>query len=963
MNSFSTLCALASTPSYSRSGLGPRLGPSPEFPRQALKTRIRGALGLALLLFAAGLPACAASSLQPPHQLVCELQHDPLAIASPHPQLGWQLAASQAQARGVAQSGYRVLAASSPALLASGHADLWDSGEVRSNRTTDVAYQGKPLAPEQQVFWQVEVWDESGNPSGWSSVAQFTTAPAHWSAAWIAAATGAEGKAEGVTVPMPVFRTTLSLRKPVARALLYIAGLGQYEVHLNGAKVGNRELTPAWTDYRRRVLYDTYDVTEMLKPGANAMGVLLGNGMFNVVRVPGRYSKFSGSFGPPRLTAELHLHFRDGTQQTLLTGPNWQTTPGPIVFSSTYGGEDYDARKLPKRWDRPGRIASRRWSDAIVIAGPSNAGSSSALEPDPIPPIRVEHVYQPVSSRVLPSGAQVFDLGQNFAGWPEIAVRGRSGSQVKLICGELLNTDGSVSQKSAHAGPGRAQWFSDTLRGHGVEHWHPRFSYYGFRYVQVEISGHARLLSLAGDAVHSSSAPTGEFLSSNTLLNQIHRLILFAEENNMVSILTDCPHREKLGWLEQTHLMGSALNYDFNLQSLYAKIETDIADEQKPDGEVPTIAPEYVVFPGRLNNAFNDSPEWGSAAVLDPWIAFQRYGDLNTLRAQYPVMRRYVDYLTSRSQNNIVGYGLGDWYDIGPRGPGLPQLTSPALTGTAIYYQDIVTLSAAAHQLGYSGEESRLQPLSLAVAKAFQQRFYHPDIHQYEKGSQTADAMPLVVGLTPAADRAAVLASLVADIRAHANHVTAGDIGFHYVVDALMNNGASNVMLDMLLRTDSPSYGYQLAQGATSLTEAWNARHGSSQDHLMLGDAEEWFYAGMLGLHVDFARRAPEQIVIDPALLPQIKSAQVDYQSVKGVIRVAWDHLPGQTRLDVTIPPNARAVVRLPQAAGSTLLESGQPVAQAAGVTPLHSHAGSADLEIGSGQYHFSIVPSLQPGK
>ena len=927
----------------------------PHLARRAAETRRRRTLRFALLLLAVSLPARAASLLQPPSRLVCELQNDPVAIASQHPHLGWLLTASQPQARGVVQSAYRVLVASSPTLLTNGQADLWDSGKILSNRTADVAYQGHPLAPEQRVYWQVEVWDQSGEPSGWSPVAEFTIAPAHWIAPWIAAATGAAGKAEGVTAPMPVFRTTLNLRKPVARALLYVAGLGQYQVHLNGARVGRRELTPAWTDYRRRVLYDTYDVTSMLKPGANAIGVLLGNGMFNVARAKGRYSKFVGSFGPPRLTAELHLCFRDGTRQTILTGPNWLTTPGPIVFSSTYGGEDYDARRQPKQWDRPGRIAAHSWSDAVVVSGPGGV-----LLPGEIPPIRVEHVYHPISSKVLPSGAQVFDLGQNFAGWPEIVVHGRSGARVKLICGELQNADGSVSQKSANAGPGRAQWFSYTLRGHGVEHWRPRFSYYGFRYVQVEISGKARLLSLAGDAVHSSAAPSGEFVSSNTLLNQIHRLILFAEENNIVSILTDCPHREKLGWLEQTHLMGSALNYDFDLQSLYAKIEQDIADEQNPDGEVPTIAPEYVIFPPRLNNAFNDSPEWGSAAVLDPWIAYQRYGDLDTLRAQYPVMRRYVDYLTSRSHDSIVGYGLGDWYDIGPHGPGLPQLTSPALTGTAIYYQDIVALASAAHQLGYSQEEARLEPLREAVAKAFQQRFYHPQAHEYEKGSQTADAMPLVVGLTPPADRPAVLASLVADIRAHGNHVTAGDVGFHYVVDALMDNGASDVMLNMLLRTDSPSYGYQLAQGATALTEAWNARHGSSQDHLMLGDAEEWFYAGMMGLHLDLSRPAPEQIVIDPAMLRRINSAQVVYQSVKGAISVAWRHLPGQTRLDVSIPANARAVVRLPKAAGSTLLESGHPAAEAAGVTLLKSESGSVDLEIGSGQYRFSIVPSQQ---
>ncbi len=917
-------------------------------------TRRRGirALAVAILLTAVCRLAFAASSLLPPRQLVCEHQSNPLAVPSSNPHLGWQLAAANTAARGTRQSAYRVLVASSLTLLANNHGDLWDSGRVLSDRSAEIAYAGKVIAPEQRVFWKVEVWDGHSAAGGWSAPAKFTMAPAHWTAQWIAAAAGTEERAEGVSLPMPIFRKAFAIQKPVARASLYVAGLGQDEVHLNGAKVGDRELTPAWTDYRKRVLYDSYDVTDKLHAGDNAVGILLGNGMFNVARVPGRYSKFVGSFGPPQLIAELHLVFRDGSRETVGTGPDWQTAPGPVVFSSTYGGEDYDARKVPAAWDSPGATDSGTWRDAIVVAGPGGQ-----LDPDTIAPIRVEHVYRPVSSKVLASGAHIFDLGQNFAGWPEIAVHGEAGAQVKLICGELLNTDGGVSQQSAHAGPGRAQWYTYTLRGGALERWHPRFSYYGFRYVQAEITGHARLLSLAGDAVHSSAAASGEFHSSIPLLNRIHTLILHAEENNLESVITDCPHREKLGWLEQTHLMGSALNFDFDLQRLYAKVEQDIVDEQQANGSVPTIAPEYTIFPPRTHNAFNDSPEWGSAVVLDPWIAFQRYGDLDTLRAQYPAMRRYVEYLDSRSRDGIVDYGLGDWYDIGPHGPGLPQLTSTALTGTAIFYQDIVTLAAAAHQLGDAGEEARLATLLDEVAQAFQQRFYHPDKHEYENGSQTADAMPLVVGLAPQADRAAILANLVADIRAHGNHVTAGDIGFHYVVDALMENGASDVLLDMLLRTDSPSYGYQLAQGATALTEAWNARRGSSQDHLMLGDAEEWFYAGLGGIHVDFSRPQPEQIVIAPSMLSRIGSAQVVYRSVKGTIRVAWKHLPHETQLEVEIPPNESAVVELPRIARTAILESGRQATHSSHVTLLKNEDPSAEFHVESGEYRFSIVP------
>ena len=368
------------------------------------------------------------------------------------------------------------------------------------------------------------------------------------------------------------------------------------------------------------------------------MGVLLGNGMFNVVFTPGRYIKFEGSFGEPRCIVELYLTYGDGSHAIIASGGDWQAANGPITYSSTYGGEDYDARKVPASWDTAGTVDASAWRAAIVVHGPDGE-----LEPETIPPIAVVRVYRPVAHKQLVSGALVYDLGQNFAGWPQIAVRGEAGAQVKLICGELLDSDGTVSQRSANAGPGKGQWFTYVLNGRGIERWHPRFSYYGFRYVQVEVTGQAHVISLAGDAVHSSAEPAGEFTSSIPLLDRIHTLILRAIENNTESVLTDCPHREKLGWLEESHLMGSAMNFDFGLERLYDKVEADMADEQKPDGSVPTIAPEYVVFPKPANDVFNDSPEWGSAAVLDPWIAYRRYGNVEALRTAYPTMRHYVE--------------------------------------------------------------------------------------------------------------------------------------------------------------------------------------------------------------------------------------------------------------------------------------------------------------------------------
>jgi hypothetical protein len=402
--------------------------------------------------------------------------------------------------------------------------------------------------------------------------------------------------------------------------------------------------------------------------------------------------------------------------------------------------------------------------------------------------------------------------------------------------------------------------------------------------------------------------------------------------------------------------MGSALNYDFDLERFYNKIEDDMADEQQANGRVPTIAPEYTVFSGNPDNPFNDSPEWGSAAALDPWIAFRRYGDLDALRAHYPMMRGYVDYLTRRSQGGILAFGLGDWYDIGPKPPGVAQLTSRALTATAVYYQDILAVEQAAEVLHDAVEKAKMARLRDAVAAAFQKRFYHADEHDYDRDSQTANAMPLVLGLTPPQDRAAVLQHLIDDIRTHDNHVTAGDVGFHYVVDALMENGASDVLVDMLLRTDTPSYGYQLHQGATALTEAWDASPHSSQDHLMLGHAEEWFYAGAGGIHVDFSRPEQDQIEVQPALLPRLASADVEYRSVKGVIRVAWTRGAKAAALDVTIPANATATVMFPPGPVSAILEGGKPAQHAAGVISAEMRGGFPEIRVGSGEYHFSIA-------
>ncbi len=435
-------------------------------------------------------------------------------------------------------------------------------------------------------------------------------------------------------------------------------------------------------------------------------------------------------------------------------------------------------------------------------------------------------------------------------------------------------------------------------------------------------------------------------------------LIVRAIENNAVSLFTDCPHREKLGWLEEAHLLAPSMLYDFDFSGLYAATARNIADTQKQDepnaGRVPEIAPQYVVF-GVDGGIFDDSPEWGSTAVLAPWYVYERDGDLPALLSHIEVMRRYVDYLSTRANdNNIVAYGLGDWYDIGPGEPGVSKLTTSGVTATAIYYQDLRVLEKTLALAGRNDESQTYAHKADSVRKDFNARFFDTAKHRYDKGSQTAQAMPLVVGLAPEDERANVLNALVDDIRAHDNHVTAGDIGFHYVVDALLDGGRSDVLYDMLERTDTPSYGYQLAQGATALTEAWDANPTSSQDHFMLGHAEEWFYRGLGGINVDLSLKAPRQLVLRPQLVGKLTSVQTRYASALGPVESNWKRGPAQTEYAFTIPVNAVATVELTSSSPEALKIDGTAPDKAAGVISARIKSDRIELVLGSGHYHIS---------
>lgn len=780
-----------------------------------------------------------------------------------------------------------------------------------------------------------------------------------WHASWIGSGTGSEIHAKtgatagsvavgaaGAEAPekvagLPIFRREFGLARRLSKATLRISGLGQFEAHINGQNVTDAVLTPGWTDYRKHVLYETYDVTLMLHPGKNALGVMLGNGMYNVAETKGRYTKFTGTYGDPKLIAELALEYGDGSRETIASDGAWKTARGPITYTSIYGGEDFDARLEGKGWDAPG-FDDSGWSPAAVVAGPGGV-----LIADNLPPVKAFESFAPVKVTHPVAGVSVYDLGENFAGWPEMALSGVRGAAVKLVVGELLDEKGRVSQKSANAYPDSQIEFNYVLRGSGVERWSPRFSYTGFRYVEVRTTDAIKVVQLRGRFLHDAVQVKGHFETSDPLFNNIHKLIDRAMLSNMMSVLTDCPHREKLGWLEQTHLAGPSLMYNFGLDALYAKMAGDMQDAQLKSGMIPDIAPEYTVFEG----GFRDSPEWGAAVVLSPWTAYQFYGDEDILRTHYESMKRYAGYLKGRLTNGLLTFGLGDWYDIGPGDPGESKLTAKGVTATAIYYQMLTDLRQIALLLHRKEDAEEFLKSSEEIRGAFNKEYFHTD--HYDQGSQTANAMPLVVGLVPDGQREAVLASLIADIRKHDNHVTAGDIGFHYVVRALTDGGRSDVLYDMLSRTDKPSYGDQLAHGATALTEAWDANPSSSQNHFMLGHAEEWFYRGLAGIDFDFSREAEARIRIAPAFVGKVRQVSASYDSPLGRIESRWKRAGNDVELEVAVPLGSSATLVLP--ADGSVTTGGRSLAEGGRIRSVRREKGETVCFLSGGRYLFKL--------
>lgn len=756
----------------------------------------------------------------------------------------------------------------------------------------------------------------------------------------------------------PRANTTLLVRREfqvgreLKRALAFVSGLGHYELAVNGTRVGQGMLTPGWTAHHKTRLYDTYDLTALLKPGANAAGFCLGGGMYNVQE--GRYVKFTTPFRPLMVLAQLRLEYADGTVEDVVTDKNWRVAQGPITFSNVYGGEDYDARLEPSGW-AGGGFKDEAWAQAVPA--PKFAGQLAGASQG-APPLIAHEAFKPVTVKTLRPGVRVYDFGQNASIMPRLRVRGAAGARVKLIPSELVREDGSIDRASCAPGGGESYWSFTLAGGAQIEEWFPKFFYHGGRYLQVELTapkgGKLPIVeSLESVVVHSDSAAAGEFSCSNELFNRIRTLVRWAQRSNLSHVITDCPHRERLGWLEQYHLNGPALRYEFDLTRLFSKCFQDMADSQLPNGLVPDIAPEFVRFGG----GFRDSPEWGSALILAAWQQYVWTGDDAPLRKHFAGMARYAAYLESRSENNIVSHGLGDWYDLGPKPPGTAQLTPIPVTATAIYYESIRTLALIAAQLGKTEESARYAAKAETVREAFNRRFFNTVTSTYATGSQTAQAMPIVLGLVAPEHRDDILTRLIDDIQSRGNAVTAGDVGYRYVLRALAQEGRSDVVYAMNNQSEKPGYGYQLAKGCTSLAEAWTADRSSSQNHFMLGQIIEWLYQDLVGLAPDPSRPGFKHVIIRPHPVEGMEWARGRYQSPRGPIAVLWRKAERQFFLRTEIPPNVSAEVWIPAKPNDIIEESGEPATRRPGVRLERMQTDYAVFSVESGDFDFSVRP------
>jgi alpha-L-rhamnosidase len=875
------------------------------------------------------------------------------------PRLSW---AVESPRRGDRPSAYQILVSSAPELLQSDIGDFWDTGRVEDRGDVSVEYSGETLLSCARYHWKVRWWDREGAVSPWSEPASFVTGflnEGDWKPKWIAPRTVKEFRSKGtVLLGHPgadeaqahavYLRKEFSLKERASLAMIFISGLGHYELHLNGERVGTSVLDPGWTDYGRRALYSSYDVTALVRE-KNAVGVILGNG---------RHIKGYG-FDGLKLACRVEIELESGDRKVFFADESCRTSSGPLQENGLYHGERYDARLTLDGWDRPG-FDDRSWDKAVPVSGPPLASQM-------MPPIRVAERLAPRSVNRLSSGAFIFDFGQNFSGWVRLKVEGPKGTEVRMRHAELLHEDGSLN-----VGPNENAEAADTyvLRGGGPEIYEPRFTYHGFRYVEVTgYPGQPGLEAVEGCFVHTDVARTGTFRCSNEMFNRVHRNVIWGQLSNLMSIPTDCPQRdERHGWLGDAHLSAEEAVFNFDMAAFYSKFLEDIRLAQRDDGSLPDVVPPY------LPRLYPADPAWSSAYATLVGLLWDHYGDKRLVARHYLHLMKYVDFL-EKSSDGLIVRKLGKYGDWCPPGGIVPKKTPVELTSTWYFYHDVLILARLAAVLGRGEDVRRYERLAASILDAFNGEFLGETQYAAVRVSpvdtypnQTSNALPLHLNMVPAEKKGRVLASLLQSVvRQQDGHVDTGILGTRYILDVLVDNGHPDVAYRMADHKSYPGWGYMLAEDATTLWERWEKLTGhamNSQNHIMLGSIDAWFYRMIAGLSP--LRPGWKAVRVSPRVLADLTSAEAVLETVSGRVRSAWTRTEGAFALDVSVPVGATAEVRVPLIwPNARISESGKllrPTGTEPGSDPdliyEGNEEGRAVIRTGSGEFSFQSKKS-----
>lgn len=881
-----------------------------------------------------------ASSAQiKPMGLRCEYRTNPLNVDVEKPRLSWMI---ESKERGVVQTGYEILVATSEKMLNQNRGDLWESGKVSTDQSNQIPYSGKPLGTRTTCYWKVRVWDNHGHTSAFSKPSIWRMgllSQADWKARWI----GLKANTALDLQPAPYVRKEFVLKKTVQRALVYVTARGLFIASLNGRRIGTEVLSPEWTDYRKRIQYFTYDLTDQLKKGTNCFGIIIGDGWFKGYV---GYGKRSNHYGKQISTLlQLHVEYTDGTEETVCTDASWKGSFGPILYSDLLMGEHYDARQEMTGWDKPG-FDDSHWQPVQVM--PEADARLVALRTEPV---RITEVLKPRKMTEPTKGTFVFDLGQNFAGFCQLKVRGPAGTEVTLRHAEVLNSDGTIYTTNLRAAKATDIFI---LKGGREEVFQPHFTFHGFRYIELTgFPGKPSLDAIRGFAINTDLPVTGTFSCGDAMVNQLQSNIVWSQRGNFISVPTDCPQRdERLGWMGDAQIFVRTAAFNMDVASFMTKWMIDVEDGQSPEGAFKDTSP-YIDGLGS-----DGAPGWGDAGVIVPWYVYRCYGDTRIVEEHYEAMKRWMKYLAEANpdfiRKNRLNNNYGDWLSINAETP-------KDLLATAFWAHDASMMSDMAKAIGNKEDQQMYQNLFDSIKMAFQRTYISTDGHMQGE-TQTDYVLALAFKLMPENLRQRAAEYLVENIKQRGGRLSTGFIGVKYLNPILTEMNHLDVAYKLLLNKTFPSWGYPITQGATTIWERWDgwtAEKGfqdpgmNSFNHYSMGSVGEWLYRYVAGIEIDADAPAYKQIVLHPRPSAGLKFAKAEYMSIQGMIKSHWKRQAGKLKFELSVPANTTAAVHVPTSDPESVREGGKPIKASAEVKYLRYEKECAVFQVGSGSYKF----------